>query len=513
ENILARAEFKRDLDGKVIQAGKFDNKTSDVEREVFLRSLLRSEEGEDGDAKDADDTANSDEELNDMLARSDEERVIFARMDKERAAQELQQWRDAGHTGNAPERLMTEGELPEEYLRDYDPVEERRQAEEEATRDKSRKTKRVYYDDGLSEEQWLDALEDDNVDLDDYIVKKRERQERKRKRQEEKLLQQHLRSKLGEGDGSVDVENDSNSDDDDDDEDNIGGGAGELATPSKSRKRSRQRSNVHHGDDVALSGVDTPLAPMAASGADSGLATPQAGRKPSRKRLRMAITDADDEVGGTPEVATPVPTPATARKARRKTGVADLLSAEDRARLDEIFEQSFKAVEACIDEEYERRRCDLFLDLPSRRDYPDYYVIIRHPIAMKAIRRNVKAGKYASLGDFHRDWKLMFDNARTYNEEGSMVYEDACEIQRALEETMSRLTGEDYTTPIGTQSPLPASLSTALAQPQQQATVPVGLPVPNMTTNLAATPANATMPAQGLDNAYGPDPTVHPDHH
>ncbi|KAJ2637778.1 ATP-dependent DNA helicase Snf21, partial [Coemansia sp. RSA 1694] len=205
ENILARAEFKRDLDGKVIQAGKFDNKTSDVEREQFLRSLLKIEEGEEGDAKDTDDgITNSDEELNDMLARSDEERVIFARMDKERVAQELQEWRSAGHTGSAPERLMTESELPEEYLRDYDPVEERRQVEEEATREKSRKTKRVYYDDGLSEEQWLDALEDDNVDLDDYIVKKRERLERKRKRQEEKLLQQHLRSKLGEGNGGVD---------------------------------------------------------------------------------------------------------------------------------------------------------------------------------------------------------------------------------------------------------------------------------------------------------------------
>ncbi|KAJ2360656.1 hypothetical protein H4S02_011889, partial [Coemansia sp. RSA 2611] len=74
---------------------------------------------------------------------------------------------------------MTESELPEEYLRDYNPVEERRQAEEEATRDKSRKTKRVYYDDGLSEEHWLDALEDDSVDRDSSIAKKRlERQER-----------------------------------------------------------------------------------------------------------------------------------------------------------------------------------------------------------------------------------------------------------------------------------------------------------------------------------------------
>ncbi|KAJ2493239.1 ATP-dependent DNA helicase Snf21 [Coemansia sp. RSA 2050] len=514
ENILARAEFKRDLDGKVIQAGKFDNKTSDVERETFLRSLLRSEEGDDSDAKGADDTANSDEELNDMLARSDEERVIFARMDKERAAKELQEWRDAGHTGNAPERLMTESELPDEYLRDYNPIEERRQAEEEATRDKSRKTKRVYYDDGLSEEQWLDALEDDSVDLDDFILKKRERLERKRKRQEEKLLQQHLRSKLGEGDGSVDVENDSNSDDDDDDDNNIEGA--DSATPSRSRKRGRQRSSANTGDDVALSGVDTPIAPMAGSGADSGLATPQAGRKAARKRLRMAIADANEEASATPEAATPAPTPAAARKARRKTGMADLLSAEERARLDEVFEQSFKAVEACVEEEYERRRCDLFLDLPSRRDYPDYYVIIRHPIAMKTIRRNVKAGKYASISDFHRDWKLMFDNARTYNEEGSMVYEDACELQRALEETMSRLTGEDYTTPIGTQSPLPTVLSAALALPQQQqqqATVPAGFSAPELIMDRTVSSANAMAPEQGPGKVYGSDPAVQPDRH
>ncbi|KAJ2333927.1 ATP-dependent DNA helicase Snf21 [Coemansia sp. RSA 2671] len=381
---------------------------------------------------------------------------------------------------------MTESELPEEYLRDYNPVEERRQAEEEATRDKSRKTKRVYYDDGLSEEQWLDALEDDSVDLDDFIVKKRKRLERKRKRQEEKLLQQHLRSKLGEGDGSIGFENDSDSDDGDNNVERVG----EPATPSRSRKRGRQSKDANTGDDVALGGVDTPIAPMATSGAGSGKTTTQTRRKVARKRLRMAVADADDEASATPEVATPAPTPATARKARRKTGVADLLSAEERARLDEVFEQAFKAVEACVEAECGRRRCDLFLDLPSRRDYPDYYVIIRHPIAMKTIRRNVKAGKYASIGDFHRDWKLMFDNARTYNEEGSVVYEDACEMQRALEKTMSRLTGEDYTTPIGTQSPLPTALSAALALPQQQVTVPAGFSAMDLTVPSA----NATMP-------------------
>ncbi|KAJ2194750.1 ATP-dependent DNA helicase Snf21, partial [Coemansia sp. RSA 522] len=122
------------------------------------------------------------------------------------------------------------------------------------------------------------------------------------------------------------------------------------------------------------------------------------------------------------------------------------------------------AVEASVDPEYGRRHCDLFLDLPSKRDYPDYYVIIRQPIAMKTIRRNVKAHRYANVTDFHRDWKLMFDNARTYNEEGSMVYDDACVLQRALEATLSEKTGENFTTPMGTQSPLPAAFSAALQQ-------------------------------------------------
>lgn len=40
ENILARANYKLDIDGKVIQAGKFDNRSTDEDREAFLVSLL-----------------------------------------------------------------------------------------------------------------------------------------------------------------------------------------------------------------------------------------------------------------------------------------------------------------------------------------------------------------------------------------------------------------------------------------------------------------------------------------
>jgi ATP-dependent helicase STH1/SNF2 len=36
ESILARAQYKLDIDGKVIQAGKFDNRSTEEDREAFL---------------------------------------------------------------------------------------------------------------------------------------------------------------------------------------------------------------------------------------------------------------------------------------------------------------------------------------------------------------------------------------------------------------------------------------------------------------------------------------------
>src|SRR6266566_4279460 len=40
EKILERARFKLDMDGKVIQAGRFDNKSSETDRDAMLRTLL-----------------------------------------------------------------------------------------------------------------------------------------------------------------------------------------------------------------------------------------------------------------------------------------------------------------------------------------------------------------------------------------------------------------------------------------------------------------------------------------
>ncbi|KAG0254129.1 hypothetical protein BGZ95_006125, partial [Linnemannia exigua] len=70
---------------------------------------------------------------------------------------------------------------------------------------------------------------------------------------------------------------------------------------------------------------------------------------------------------------------------------------------------------------------ELFLELPSREDYPDYYQIIQTPIAFDVIKGRLDAGLYTeeTIGDFARDLKTMTTNAKTYNRDGSMVYRDA----------------------------------------------------------------------------------------
>ena len=70
--------------------------------------------------------------------------------------------------------------------------------------------------------------------------------------------------------------------------------------------------------------------------------------------------------------------------------------------------------------------------------YPDYYEIIKQPIAMATIRKRITANTYKLATDYREDWRLMFNNARTYNQEGSWVYTDADEMEKVFDEIFER---------------------------------------------------------------------------
>jgi len=67
EEILSKAASKQDLDEVIIQAGMYNDKSTDVERRERLEDLLKKRATD----SDSDDEIPDDEQINEMLARSE----------------------------------------------------------------------------------------------------------------------------------------------------------------------------------------------------------------------------------------------------------------------------------------------------------------------------------------------------------------------------------------------------------------------------------------------------------
>ena len=106
ERVLQRAQEKRQAEAKVIRAGKFNTKSTENERKEFLRMVFHES------AVELDSDILDNTELNEMLARSEEEFQQYECMDQEIKAMRLRIWRSLGRKGHPP-RLMTDEELPE----------------------------------------------------------------------------------------------------------------------------------------------------------------------------------------------------------------------------------------------------------------------------------------------------------------------------------------------------------------------------------------------------------------
>ncbi|CAH1403720.1 unnamed protein product [Nezara viridula] len=81
----------------------------------------------------------------------------------------------------------------------------------------------------------------------------------------------------------------------------------------------------------------------------------------------------------------------------------------------------------------------MFMEKPSKKLYPEYYKVIEKPIDMLTIEAYIRAEKYQSEEEILSDFKLMFQNCRKFNEEGSMIYEDAIKLEKILRDKVKEL--------------------------------------------------------------------------
>ncbi|KAF7683648.1 SWI/SNF chromatin-remodeling complex subunit snf22 [Astathelohania contejeani] len=100
----------------------------------------------------------------------------------------------------------------------------------------------------------------------------------------------------------------------------------------------------------------------------------------------------------------------------------------------DVMEFILNEIEDCEDEG--RKRIDIFMTLPSRKHYPDYYQVIKNPISISCIKK--KLDSYTSLGELLDDLFLMFDNAMAYNLEDSVVYKDAEYLSKLVKDIVER---------------------------------------------------------------------------
>lgn len=90
-----------------------------------------------------------------MLKRSDQELVIFNRIDAERDRAESEYYRRKGIRGRIPDRLIQEDELPEVYRHEETLVDDISPLLEYGRGQRVKDS--VRYDDGLTEEQWVNV--------------------------------------------------------------------------------------------------------------------------------------------------------------------------------------------------------------------------------------------------------------------------------------------------------------------------------------------------------------------
>ncbi|KAF2261179.1 hypothetical protein CC78DRAFT_362667 [Lojkania enalia] len=341
EKILERANFKLDMDGKVIQAGKFDNKSTNEEREAMLRIMLESAEA----AENLEQEEMDDDDLNLIMMRSDEELELFQRMDQERLKT------DSYGPGRKLPRLLGENELPDIYVNDDNPVVE--EIEEANFGRGARERTRVRYDDGLTEEQWLEAVDNDDDSIEAAIARKEAKMAKRNKKRVQDVGESPLPSR-------------------------------ESSEEPLPKKRGRKpKAEKRKADEASLDGDIAP-----------------------RKRGR--------------------PTPSK---------VQETLSSEERTLLQKIINEVYEALndleEESTDPEVPNRGIiDPFIELPDKYDYPDYYQIIKNPICMNQIKKKINKKEYQSLKQFRQDIGVLCNNCRTYNEDTSLLYQDANLIEQ-----------------------------------------------------------------------------------
>jgi hypothetical protein len=384
ERILARATDKRNLNGLVVEAGKFNNAKDSEEADsnkAMVESLLKEwsagggEGGEKGEKKEGDEEGEVDEEIeaevpddeqiNEMMSTHDDELILYQTMDRDKRLTKEKLWLD--HLKTIPK----EGKKIGTTVRVL-PVQPEQPA---ALMGALEKPFWLQASSWSHKHSQLDEIMMGNGD-GTFIPRKKGNKGRKRKA--DSLGEG---GEAGEGDEEDDIEGEFDEEEDDD---------GVLVAGKMMRKRKEGVTyDDHMTDKQFLRHVE----------------------KVQDKEDAAELKEKQDR--------RPVQAITVAKV--RKTEMVDAVT--------NALLKAVKEVSKLTRPEDGSVRAALFLEKPDRKIYPDYYMLVPRPLSFKDITIKIKKKLYTTLEEAETDFALMSHNARMYNLDTSPVFAE-CESLR-----------------------------------------------------------------------------------
>merc|ERR1712173_354116 len=115
-----------------------------------------------------------------------------------------------------------------------------------------------------------------------------------------------------------------------------------------------------------------------------------------------------------------------------------------------------------------------FYKLPSRKELPDYYEVIRRPVDIAKIQQRIDDDKYDEMDSLERDFMTLCKNTQQYNEDGSLIFEDSIVLQSVFTNARERLEQEpdepeeDESNPAGDRDDDDSRMSTGSAKKKRE---------------------------------------------
>merc|ERR1712018_86320 len=112
--------------------------------------------------------------------------------------------------------------------------------------------------------------------------------------------------------------------------------------------------------------------------------------------------------------------------------------------LKKLQKQMRKLMEIVIQYEDQDGRVlsDPFMKLPTRKELPHYYEVIRKPVDITKILTKIDDGKYDDMDMMARDFDQLCLNTQKYNEDGSLIHEDSIVLQSVFTNAREKLSNE-----------------------------------------------------------------------